>query len=294
VKERTLVNRIGGLWFRACCWLVTFGLASVAGCAARRTIAPVSGPLNGIAPEEAQARAEIVRKDPVAYLHKVAEKCRALDQYTLTFTRQERRGLFRALRDPEVIACKFRRQPFSVYMRWLDPDIKYGESTFVTGQEDNKVRFVPRHGLFGLPPSVTRVEPQTPVIWGEARYPITDFGLERMMDRTFDSIRRAGEKWTISYEGLTRLSDSERVVHYLRLEFSPSLYRAPIQELFVDVETDLPTCTRVLHSSGELEAAYVWADVDPSVSLTDDDFLLDAEREQRDEPLRATTVSDGP
>jgi hypothetical protein len=217
-----------------------------------------------------------------------------LEQYTLTFTRQERRGFFRRLRDPEVIACKFRRQPFSVYMKWLDPAVKYGESTYVAGQEQNKVRFVPRHGLFGLPPRITHVEVQTPVIWGEARYPITDFGLERMMARTFDSISRAGEDWTISYRGLTKLSDSDRVAHYLRLEFSPSLYRTPIQELFIDVETDLPTCTRVLHRSGELEAAYVWAEVDPGAKLTDDDFLLDAERKRREEQVRTTTASDGP
>jgi len=284
-----------GLKSRWCIWLVAMILVSVSGCAAKRTIAPVAGPLNGIAPEEADARAEIVRKDPRAYLHKVAEKCRALEQYTLTFTRQERRGFFRRLHDPEAIACKFRREPFSVYMKWLDPDIKYGESTYVAGEQENKVRFVPRHGLFGLPPRVTRVGVQTPVIWGEARYPITDFGLARMMERTFDSIERAGDDWTISYEGLTKLSDdSDRVMHYLRLEFPPSLYQAPIQELFVDVETDLPACTRVLYRSGALEAAYVWSDVDPTARLTDDDFLLDAERQQRHQETQATTVSDGP
>jgi hypothetical protein len=293
-KERLLVKLIGGSRLHACLWVLGVGLASAAGCAAKRTINPIAGSVNGMAAREAEARVAEVQRDPRAYLHKVAEKCAALEQYTLTFTRQERRGLFRMLREPEVIACKFRRQPFSVYMRWLDPDIKYGESTYVEGQEENKVRFVPRHGLFGLPPRITRVEVQTPVIWGEARYPITDFGLQRMMERTFDSIRRAGDDWTISYEGLTKLSDSDRVVHYLRLEFSTSLFRAPIQELFVDAETDLPTCTRVLYRSGELEAAYVWAEVDPDVELSDDDFLLDAEREQRSEQSQATTVSDGP
>lgn len=284
-----------GLRSRACIWLVALALVSASGCAAKRTIAPVAGPLNGIAPEEADARAEMVRKDPRAYLHKVAEKCHALEQYTLTFTRQERRGFFRTLHDPEAIACKFRREPFSVYMKWLDPDIKYGESTYVAGEQENKVRFVPRHGLFGLPPRVTRVGVQTPVIWGEARYPITDFGLARMMERTFDSIERAGDDWMISYQGLTKLShDSDRVMHYLRLEFPGSLHKAPIQELFVDVETDLPTCTRVLYRSGTLEAAYVWTDVDPKARLTDDDFLLDAERQQRPQETQATTVSDEP
>lgn len=280
----------------ACRWLIVIALAGATGCAAQRTVAPITSPLNGIAPAELDARAEIVRSDPLTYIHQVAANCRALEQYTVTFTRQERRGLgwFKSLREPERIACKFRRKPFSIYMKWLDPDIKYGESTYVEGQQDNQVRFVPRHGLFGLPPTITRVDLQTPVIWGEAKYPLTAFGLERMMERTLANVAKAGEDLAVSYLGLTKLSESNRVVHYLRLEFPPSRYRTPVQELFVDVETDLPACTRILRSSGKLEGAYVWDDVDPNVTLTDEDFLLDAEREHRRRRTDAATVSDAP
>ncbi|MFQ5807439.1 MAG: DUF1571 domain-containing protein [Phycisphaerae bacterium] len=277
---------------QALLWFGLIALAGATGCAAKHTIAPVAGPLKGIAPAEADARAEAVRSDPRAYLYRVAEKCRALEQYTLTFTRQERRGLFRTLRDPEHIACKFRRKPFSIYMKWMDPDIKYGESTYVEAEQGNKVRFVPRHGLFGLAPRIKRVGLRTPVIWGEAKYPLTDFGLERMMERTLGNVERAGDDVAISYHGLTKLSESDRVVHYVRLDFPPSQHKAPVQELFIDVQTDLPVCTRILYSSGKLEAAYVWDDVDPSVALTDEDFLLDAERELGDEQTQSVTVED--
>jgi hypothetical protein len=235
-----------------------------------------------------------VRADPLAYLRTVADKCRALRQYTVDFTRQERRGFgfFKRLHEPERIACKFRRDPFSIYMKWQDPDIKYGESTYVAEAQENKVRFVPRHGLFGLPPRITRVELQTPVIWGESKYPLTDFGLERMMERTFANIERAGNDLVISYRGLARLPECDCVVHYLQLEFPPWQHRTPVQELFIDVETDLPACTRILYPSGKLEAAYVWNDVNPNVALTDEDFLLEAEREAFQAPTEATTVSD--
>jgi hypothetical protein len=291
--ETTLVKRFVGAQRQAQLWLIVTSLASATGCAAKRTIAPVTGPLKGITFAEVDARAETVRRDPLQYLHEVAAKCRALEQYTVNFTRQERRGLvFKSLREPEHITCKFRRQPFSIYMKWLDPDIKYGESTFVEGQQDDKVRFVPRRGLFGLPPKITRVDLQTPVTWGEANYPLTEFGLARMMERTLANVERAGDDLAISYCGLTKLSEYGGVVHYLQLDFPPSQHKAPVQELFIDVETDLPVCTRILYSSGKLEAAYVWADVNPNITLTDDDFLLEAERAQRDQETRATTVSD--
>ena len=262
--------------------IATTILAVAAGCASSRPIAPLGGPFHKISAAEADARAEAVRADPLAYLREVRDNCRTLQQYSLNFTRQERRGFFRTLGDPERIACKFRREPFSIHMKWLDPDIKYGESTYVAGAEDDKVRFVPRHGLFGLPPRVTRVGLQTPVIWGEAKYPLTEFGLEKMMDRTIRNIERSPDEVSISYQGLTKLAESGRPVHFLRLEFPPSRHRSPIQELFVDLETDLPICTRVLNTSGSLEGAYLWEDVDPTVSFTEDDFLLEAERAARE------------
>ncbi len=288
------MKNLGAAGRQAYLGLILLVLAGMTGCAAKRTIAPVAGPLNSIPPAEADARAEAVRRDPRGYLQTVAQKCRALEQYTVDFTRQERRGLgfFKSLREPEHIACKFRRQPFSIYMKWLDPDIKYGESTYVEGEQDDQVRFVPRHGLFGLPPRITRVDLQTPVIWGEANYPLTEFGLERMMERTLGNLERAGDDVAISYQGLTKLSEYDAIVHYLRLDFPPSQYKAPVQELFVDIETDLPVCTRILYPSGKLKAAYVWVDVNPDVTLTDDDFLLEAERAQRDRETQPTTVSD--
>jgi hypothetical protein len=46
-----------------------------------------------------------IRRDPLAYPRKVRENCRALDQYTSTLIRQERRGLVPSLHPPEEILC---------------------------------------------------------------------------------------------------------------------------------------------------------------------------------------------
>jgi hypothetical protein len=267
--------------------LFTIAALLTAGCAGRQgSIEPNPQPLAGAPATQADARAEAVRADPVGYLRQVAANCRALEQYTLTFTRQERRGLLNLLYGPERIACWFRREPFSIRMKWLDPEVKYGESTYVAGEQGNKVRFVPRHGLFGLPPRITAVELQTPVIWGESKYPLTTFGLERLMERTLRTMDEAGNGVTVTYQGMMTLNASERIVHHLRLEYAPKLHRTPLQDLYIDVETDLPAATVLKYSSGRLDAAYVYEDLDPKVALVDEDFLLDAERalsEQRTE-----------
>lgn len=256
-------------------------LCVLTGCASSGpTFEPRPGPVRGILPAEADARAEAVRRDPVAYLHRVAANCRALDQYTLTFTRHERRGLFQRLYGPERIACWFRRSPFSVRMQWLDENVKYGETVFVAGQADNKVRFVTRWWSPPLrpPPAVNRVDLQTPVAFGESKRPLTDFGLERLMERTLAALEQAEGEVVVRYEGLVQLPDDGPTVHHIHLEYPAAQYRVPVQELYVDVATDLPAGTVLKLASGDIDAAYFYADLNPAVRLADEDFLLAAER----------------
>ncbi|MBU0637554.1 MAG: DUF1571 domain-containing protein [Planctomycetes bacterium] len=262
-------------------WLLALAVASPLGCASNgKGIEPQAGQVAGMLAAEADTRAELVRADPVAYLHAVAVKCSGLAQYQLTFTRHERRGLFNMLKGPERISCWFRREPFSIRMKWLDPDVKYGESVYIEGQYDNKVRFVPRHGAFGLKPSVTAVDLQTPVIWGEAKRPLTDFGLERLLERTLVPIAEAGEEVVVTYMGLLVLPQSGQVVHHIHLEYPDWRYRVSMQELYVDVKTDLPAGTVLKLSSGLIDAAYFYEEIRTDVSLTNDDFVMDFEREE--------------
>ena len=227
-------------------------------------------------PAQADAKAEAVRQDPVAYLRQVAAKCRTLEQYTLRFTRHERRGLFRKMYGPERIACWFRREPFSIHMKWLDDDVKYFESTYVEGRQENKVRFVTRWWAppLAAPPAINRVALQTPVIWGEAKHPMTDFGFERLLERTLTSLGQAGDDVVVTYEGF--LPDTG--VHHLRLVYRETLHRVPIQELYIDPATDLPVGTILKYPSGRIDSAYFYDDLNTDVTLTDEDFLLEAER----------------
>lgn len=253
----------------------------LSGCAAQPKVKVHANHLES-PPEDASllAREAEIRKDPVGYLRESLAAARKLDEYTLIFTRYERRGLLiKELKGPEQIKTWFRRDPFSVRFVWLDEDIKYGESTYVQGTHDNKVRFIPRHGLFGLKPGITEVSVDMPVTWGEARYPVTSFGLERLLERTLNSIQEAGDKVTVSYEGLAELPDSDKIVHHIKLVYAPGLHEAPIQDAYFDVKTDLPLMTVLTKTDGALVGSYRYEHVDTDVKLTDADFLLAPERQ---------------
>jgi hypothetical protein len=249
------------------------GLGCVAGCATGH--APEDrGPLLA----QGAPRTTDPQADPRGYLHFVMDQCAGLEQYTLVFTRQERRGLIPVLHPPERIAAWFRRQPFSVRMKWLDPDVKYGESTYVEGRHDDQVRFVPRRGFLGLKPGIVSISLTTPVVWGESRYPLTDFGLENLMRRTLRTLGEARWGCRVEYVGRERLEGSGPVAHHIRLSYSADEFPAPIQDLFIDAETHLPALTRVTQVDGDLDGSYRYERVDPNVRLTDEDFLLDFER----------------
>jgi hypothetical protein len=267
--------------------VLALGAGLLAGCASNgNNIEPRAGQIAGLPPAEADARAEAVRRDPRAYLERVASNCRKLGCYELQLTRYERRGLLQQMYGPERIACWFRRRPFSVRMKWLDETIKYGESVYVEGQQGSKVRFVTRWWSPPLlpPPGINRIDPQASVTWGESKHPITDFGLERLMERTLVSTQKAGDDVVLSYMGLEVLPQTETTVHHLHLAYSENFLRVPIQELYVDVATDLPAGTVLKFGSGRIDAAYYYEKLNTSVRLTDDDFVLPAEREERAGP----------
>ncbi len=264
-------------------WLLLLVLAPLAGC---RSAAPITEPAPGRLDQFPRAdldnRVEQVKINPLAYLRETHGRCAELDQYTLNFVRQERRGLFGLLFGPEHISCRFRAEPFSVYMKWLDDDIKYGESVYVEDADQNRVRFVTRWWSPPLlpPPAVNRVSLMMPVTWGESKRPLTDFGLERLMARTLASIDTGSDQMVMQYQGLTQLPDDGPLVHHFHFEFPVTHQRVPVQDLYIDVNTDLPAGTILRLPDDRIDAAYFYTDVNTDVNLTDDDFLLPAEREK--------------
>lgn len=244
----------------------------VAGCAhPGHRAAPLCAP---------DAGATLAERDPRAYLEQVVERCRQLEQYTMIFTRTERRGLFQQLEGPERIRVWFRRSPFSVRMKWLDEDIKYGESTYVQGRYGEQVRFVTRWWSPPLkpPPQINAFDVRMPVLLGEARRPLTEFGLEKMMDRIWVAVERAGDRVQIDYRGVEPLRPGGPLVHRFDLTFDPGMVNFPRQTLSTYVDSGLPAGLMLVRADGTLDSDYLYEEIDTRVALTDDDFLLTVEQ----------------
>jgi hypothetical protein len=225
--------------------------------------------------------------EPVAALRDIYERCRELDEYTLTFYRQERLGLLVAKMQPlEEIHAKYRSDPFSVKFTWDSEEAQLYESTFVEGENLDKLIVRERKGVFPFPPQVRVMDPQFTVQIGKSKNPITFFGLAQMMRRTLEPFdnQETAEIMTVTYEGLTDLEITGQSAHYVKITRpkTPGLDYTR-QDFYIDAETQLPAGTDLYLPDGKLDARYRYANVNTDVSLTDADFRMD-----EDHPDEAT------
>ncbi len=230
-------------------------------------------------PAEQYARdGERIAADPVKFLREVQQQVTKLEQYRLTFYRQERSGLPAALGPMEEIRAAFRRHPFSVKFDWDDKEMPYYESVYVEGLNKNQLTVRERKGaVLFLPPTVRSMDVMLPVKLGKSKNPITDFGLERMMQRTllpFD-MPEVVRVMTLEYKGLVTLDPMRRPAHYLRID-RPKIegFQYTRQDLYVDAATLLPAGTDLYLPHDVLDVRYRYAEVNLAVQLTDADFRL--------------------
>lgn len=266
---------------RVMLWLAAWGAGGLAFGCARAERAMVTALPETTAAVAANGAPFAAEEDILAYLHRVHENTKRLEQYTVVLTRQERRGfgLLRRLHDPEEIHCWYRRTPLSVRFVWADPEVKYGESVYVRGEQRDRVRFSPRWWPFWPRPEIVRVGLMTPVVWGEARYPVDEFGLEFLIRRTLLYVEQAEGRAEVEWLGTVPTPGQGRPAHRLRILYPAEQHAAPIQELLIDVERVLPAGTYSYFEDGRLDTSYVYTQLNTDVSLTDEDFLLERERE---------------
>jgi len=221
---------------------------------------------------------ERIAADPIAFLREVAAKTAQLDEYRMTFYRQERLGIPPRLGPLEKMQATFRQEPFSVRLVWNDEEMPYHESVYVEGRNKGQVLVRERKGALPLlPPTVRRVDVDLPVKIGKSKNPITDFGPRRLLERTlapFDDPQLAAIT-TVRYEGIVELEPMNRPAHLIRIERSQTPGIAYTrQDLYFDAETLLPAGTDLYLPNNVLDARYRYADIDTNVDLTDEDFRL--------------------
>jgi hypothetical protein len=105
------------------------------------------------------------------------ETVRQMPGYSTTFIKQEetKRGLIR-----QVLKVKYRREPFSIYLKFVEPH-EGREVLFVEGKNKGKLQVHEPSGLASLAGTLS-LSPTGDEAMKENRYPVTMFGMEKLMD----------------------------------------------------------------------------------------------------------------
>ena len=271
------------------------GLCFATGCGAKaRSVDAARGEIHA-APASADRAAapDCPNGNPTAYLKVVLERTASLNAYSCMFLRQERLGLFPSLQKPEIMRALYRSVPLSVRFDWQDADSDIAAVSYVAGRDGDRVSLLRRTGWLGMKPAVEHLDPMLSVAFGKSRFPITEFGLRRLLEMTLQRMRNAescgGAR--VAYRGRTTLAGRDS--HLIEITFPDAdPYPNKRQDLYVDARTDLPIGADLWLADGALDARYRYSQIQPLTTAPDDDAfcIRTDDAGMSSDPVHATAI----
>jgi hypothetical protein len=259
--------------------VILFGVATSLSLAFQPPAGGQNGSASGQLVPVQQARAmQGPLDEPLAMLREGQRFFATVKDYTATL--QSRENIRGVLQDENVMMCKMRTQPFSVYMRWLSPKSSSGqEICFVSGKNNNKMRVRSTKlgtKVFGF----QSIDPNDPRVTEHSRHIITEAGLGNLIEQTI-------KHWELENKlGKTQVKLAEYKCNNrtcLRVETTRPervqgfyCYRSVF---YIDMENKLPLRTECYDwprpggpADGELLEMFSYFDLRLNVGLTDQDF----------------------
>lgn len=106
-----------------------------------------------------------------------------LSDYSAKFAKQER--IEGVMTEPIIMEVKIRQEPFAIYMKWLKGDDVGRQVAYVDGENNNRM-MVKFGGVKGRMIPTLKLNPMGEMAMSEARYPITEMGLKKMIERILE------------------------------------------------------------------------------------------------------------
>lgn len=243
---------------------------------------PPSPPPGAGAP--AVARTAPPPANPVASLRQLyqaaAQSYAGINAYIVRFTRRE---FIKAQYQPEeVILFKFRREPFSVYLKWVGPLHKGREVVYVKGRFDNKLHTLLAAGDMPLMAAGKRfsLPVDSTLLLRNSRHAITEAGIGALLNHVgavLDAVEKGDKsKGTLTYLGQQKRPEFSAPLDAIEWKVppgaDPTLPRGGRRWCFCDRDNHLPALL-ITHDDRDQEVEYYRYDrYQLNVPLDDNDF----------------------
>jgi len=210
----------------------------------------------------------LVRTDQLKFLQLLQMKCHeTVIDFTATFHKQER--IDGKLRDEEAANMKWRRDPFSVYMKFVMGD-KGKEAVYVEGQNSGKMR---AHAGGLLSWIKLWVEPDSSRAMKDNLRPITKAGMTNMLSAALAVYEEAARNGDLKVEFLGTMTAAGRTCYGIKRTLpKKDIYPGKELVLFIDCEKLVPVGADSYDWDGQIMSKYRYADLKLNTGLTDKDF----------------------
>ncbi len=203
-----------------------------------------------------------------------------IDSYIVRLTRRE---VVNDKPSPEeVMLFKFRKQPWSVYFKWLSKEGLGREVVFVRGRYEGKLHTLLAAGDVPFVPAGRRMSlaPDNILVRSATRHPVTEAGIGACIERlgvVLSAMERGDRKsGAIQLIGPIERAEYDRPVygleHVLQPGLDPSLPRGGRRLYFFHPENQLPTLIVAKNERGQEVEYYFHDRLLSNVKLDEDDF----------------------
>jgi Protein of unknown function (DUF1571) len=216
-------------------------------------------------------------------VQQAAERYAGIDSYIARLTRREVVGS--KSQPEEVLLFKFRKEPWSVYFKWLGTTGQGREVVYVKDQYENKLHTLLAAGDHPLMGAGKRMSLPIDSIFvrNASRHPITEAGIGASVERLgrlLDSIehgdKRVGTLTVLGAQSRPEFSKPAWVVeHVLPPGQDPSLPRGGRRLYGFDPDSKLPLLVTAVDDRGQEVEYYSYDRLQYPVKLDNDDFNPD-------------------
>ncbi len=283
-------------------WLPAAGIGLVIGCfplpsssSLTQTLAPTPAPVNYreyqtmAAPEEAPVLAQASQTaepaakpapvDPLRRLYeKAVERYAGMDSYIVRLTRREQ---VNGKDNPEeTLLFKFRKEPWSIYFKWLGKVGEGREAVYVKGRYEDKIHTLLAAGDVMLMAAGKRIDlpADSILVRARSRHSITDAGIGALIGHFGEALAAKDKSGNpvLRYLGPQKRAEfetpMEAVEQTIPAEREEALREGGRRFWYFDPESNLPVLVITQDKSGHEVEYYRYDRFQYPVKLDDADF----------------------
>jgi hypothetical protein len=249
------------------------------------TIPPASRPTAepAILPASALTPAPVLPPSSSGSVRQLMQQAAAayagIDSYIARLTRREQ---VNGKIEEEVMLFKFRKEPWSVYFKWLGEVGKGREVIFVKGQHGSQIHTLLAAGDHPFKPAGSRMAlaPDSPFVRMASRHPITEAGIGASIERLLtllDAIDHGDtRRGSVMEIGIQQRPDYDGPLEVIEHTFPPgydlTMPRGGKRYYGFDAQSHLPVLVTARDDKGQEVEYYRYDRLQYPVRLDNDDF----------------------